>query len=193
MEHLERFSRDMIPDDEVVVPSHQYRAFATETSGRRAARLRVVYPDGKISILSYSYLQEILCTNHQNLSLIFTSSLQGVTARAERCVYTASKHAIVGLTKALALEYGPRGVRVNAIAPGSTDTNFLRTQLERAGAKDVEQAVRDAAASTPLGWLPTPEDFADAAVFLASGAARSITGHNLLLDCGASAGIFRRG
>ena len=126
-------------------------------------------------------------------SLIFTSSLQGVTARAERCVYTASKHAIVGLTKALALEYGPRGVRVNAIAPGSTDTNFLRTQLERAGAKDVEQAVRDAAASTPLGWLPTPEDFADAAVFLASGAARSITGHNLLLDCGASAGIFRRG
>ena len=44
----------------------------------------------------------------------------------------------------------------------------------------------------PLGWLPTPEDFADAAVFLASPAARSITGHNLLLDCGASAKLFRR-
>jgi 3-oxoacyl-[acyl-carrier protein] reductase len=122
-------------------------------------------------------------------SLIFTSSLQGVTARAERSVYTASKHALVGLTKALALEYGPRGVRVNAIAPASTDTPFLRTQLAVAGATDLDQAVRKAAASMPLGWLPTPEDFADAAVFLASTAARSITGHNLLLDSGASAGI----
>jgi 3-oxoacyl-[acyl-carrier protein] reductase len=45
----------------------------------------------------------------------------------------------------------------------------------------------------PLGWLPTPEDFADAAVFLASRSSRSITGHNLLLDCGASAGIVSRG
>jgi 3-oxoacyl-[acyl-carrier protein] reductase len=125
-------------------------------------------------------------------SLIFTSSLQGVTARAERSVYTASKHAIVGLTKALALEYGPLGVRVNAIAPASTDTPFLRSQLERAGATDVEQAIREVAASMPLGWLPTPEDFADTAVFLASTCARSITGHNLLLDSGAAAGLFRR-
>jgi NAD(P)-dependent dehydrogenase (short-subunit alcohol dehydrogenase family) len=126
-------------------------------------------------------------------SLIFTSSLQGVTARAQRSVYTASKHAIVGLTKALALEYGPRGVRVNAIAPASTDTPFLRTQFEMIGANDVDQAVRDVAASMPLGWLPTPEDFANAAVFVASPAARSITGHTLLLDSGAAAGFFRRG
>ncbi|VTU27539.1 4-formylbenzenesulfonate dehydrogenase TsaC1/TsaC2 [Variovorax sp. PBS-H4] len=124
-------------------------------------------------------------------SLLFTSSLQGVTARAGRSIYTTSKHAIVGLTKSLALEYGPRGVRVNAIAPASTDTPFLRKQLAVAGAKDVDQAVREVAASMPLGWLPTPEDFADAAVFLASTAARSITGHNLLLDSGAAAGIFR--
>jgi 3-oxoacyl-[acyl-carrier protein] reductase len=121
-------------------------------------------------------------------SLLFTSSLQGVTARAQRSIYTASKHAIVGLVKALALEYSPLGVRVNAIAPASTDTPFLRKQLEAAGAADVDQAVRDAAASMPLGWLPTPEDFADAAVFLASASARSITGINLLLDSGAAAG-----
>jgi NAD(P)-dependent dehydrogenase (short-subunit alcohol dehydrogenase family) len=125
-------------------------------------------------------------------SLIITSSLQGVTARAQRSVYTSSKHALVGLTKALALEFAPQGVRVNAIAPASTDTPFLRTQLEVAGATDVDQAVRDAAASMPLGWLPTPEDFADAAVFLASPAARSITGINLLLDSGAAAGLFKR-
>jgi 3-oxoacyl-[acyl-carrier protein] reductase len=125
-------------------------------------------------------------------SLLFTSSLQGVTARAERSVYTASKHAIVGLVKALALEYSPLGVRVNAIAPASTDTPFLREQLKAAGAVDVDQAVRNAAASMPLGWLPTPEDFADAAVFLASASARSITGINLLLDSGAAAGLYKR-
>lgn len=124
--------------------------------------------------------------------LLFTSSLQGVTARAQRSVYTASKHAIVGLVKGLALECAPQGVRVNAIAPASTDTPFLRSQLELAGAQDVDKAVQEVAASMPLGWLPTPEDFADAAVFLASRQARSITGHNLLLDCGASAGMFRR-
>jgi 3-oxoacyl-[acyl-carrier protein] reductase len=122
-------------------------------------------------------------------SLIFTSSLQGVTARAQRSVYTASKHAIVGLTKALALECAPLGIRVNAIAPASTDTPFLRTQLAAAGSKDVDQSLREVASSMPLGWLPTPEDFADAAVFLASKQARSITGHNLLIDCGASAGL----
>ncbi|HYF16587.1 MAG TPA: SDR family oxidoreductase [Ramlibacter sp.] len=125
-------------------------------------------------------------------SLLFTSSLQGFVARAERSVYTASKHALVGLTKALALEFAPKGVRVNAIAPASTDTPFLRGQLETLGATDVDAAVRSAAESLPLGWLPTPEDFADAAVFLASKASRSITGHSLLIDGGASAGIFRR-
>lgn len=128
-------------------------------------------------------------------SLILTSSLQGVMARAQRSVYTASKHAIVGLTKALALEFAPAGVRVNAIAPASTDTPFLRNQLvgQAGGAGDLDEAVRGVAASMPLGWLPTAEDFADAAVFLASRAARSVTGHTLMLDCGASAGIFRRG
>jgi 3-oxoacyl-[acyl-carrier protein] reductase len=122
-------------------------------------------------------------------SLIFTSSLQSVTARALRSVYTTSKHAIVGLTKALALEAAPNGVRVNAIGPASTDTPFLRAQFEAIGSLDIDASVAAAAASMPLGWLPTPEDFADAAVYLASPQARSITGHNLLIDCGASAGL----
>jgi NAD(P)-dependent dehydrogenase (short-subunit alcohol dehydrogenase family) len=124
-------------------------------------------------------------------SLIFTTSLQSVTARAQRSLYTTSKHAILGLMKALALECGPQGIRVNAIAPASTDTPFLRAQFEYLD-QDPEAGVRAAAEAMPLGWLPSPEDFAEAAVFLASPRARSIHGHNLLLDCGASAGTFRR-
>lgn len=122
-------------------------------------------------------------------SLLFTASLQSVTGRVERSVYTASRHAIAGLVKSLALEFGPLGVRVNAIAATAIDTPFLRGTYERLGL-DVEQGIARAAAALPLGRLPTPEDFATAALFLVSGAARSITGHVLMLDAGASAGSF---
>lgn len=122
-------------------------------------------------------------------SLIFTASLQSVLGRADRSVYTASKHAIAGLVKSLALELGPRGVRVNGIAPTLVDTPFLRQAYEQAQIA-VEPALRKAAQALPLGRIPTPDDFAQAAVFLASPAAAAITGHLLMLDAGASAGKF---
>ena len=122
-------------------------------------------------------------------SLLLTGSLQSVLGRAERSVYTASKHAIAGMVKSLALEWGPLGVRVNGIAPTLVDTPFLRQAYAQAGI-EVAQALTRAAQSLPLGRIPTPEDFAHAAVFLASEEARAITGHMLMVDCGASAGKF---
>lgn len=120
-------------------------------------------------------------------SLIFTSSISGVNARAQRSVYNASKHAIGGLVKALALEFGPQGVRVNAIAPGPTDTEFLRAHLAKVD-PDVDAAVDKLVQGLPLKRLVQPDEFAEAALFLASPAARSITGHTLMLDAGSSAG-----
>lgn len=120
-------------------------------------------------------------------SLIFTCSLQGVTGRAQRSAYTASKHAIVGMVKALALEFGPLGVRVNAIAPAATDTPFLRHQLAGVTA-DVDAALKAAERALPLGHLPDTDDFAEAVMYLSSSQAKSISGHTLLIDCGASAG-----
>ena len=120
-------------------------------------------------------------------SLIFTSSVSGLAGRAQRSVYTASKHALGGLVKSLALEFGPRGVRVNAIAPGPTDTPFLRTHLAKVNG-DVDAAVAGLVGGLALGRLVQPDDFADAALFLASPAASAITGHTLALDCGSSAG-----
>lgn len=119
--------------------------------------------------------------------VLFTASLQSVMARSQRSIYTATKHALVGLVKSLALEYGPHGIRVNAIAPASTDTGFLRQQFEFLG-QDVEASVAQVAKSMPLGRLPDVEDFAQSVLFLSSSAAKSITGHTLLIDCGASAG-----
>ncbi len=122
-------------------------------------------------------------------SLLLTGSLQSVLGRAERSVYTASKHAIAGMVKSLALEWGPLGVRVNGIAPTLVDTPFLRQAYAQAGI-EVGPALARAAQGLPLGRIPTPEDFAHAAVFLASQEASAITGHMLMVDCGASAGKF---
>ena len=125
----------------------------------------------------------------KNASLLLTGSLQSITGRAQRSVYTASKHAIAGMVKSLALEMGPHGVRVNGIAPTVLDTPFLREAYEKVGTP-VEAGLRRAAAALPLGRIPVTDDFADAAVFLASEAARSITGQMMVIDCGASAGKF---
>jgi 3-oxoacyl-[acyl-carrier protein] reductase len=121
--------------------------------------------------------------------LLFTASLQSVLSRPQRSMYTATKHALVGLVKGLAQEFGPRGIRVNAVAPASTDTAFLRTQLEGL-TDDVDAAVLRTASGMPLGHLPSPEDFAATAAFLAGPGARSITGQVIVVDCGASAGPF---
>jgi NAD(P)-dependent dehydrogenase (short-subunit alcohol dehydrogenase family) len=120
-------------------------------------------------------------------TLVFTSSISGVTGRAKRSVYNASKHALTGLVKSLALEFGPWGVRVNAIAPGPTDTPFLRTHLAKVNT-DVDAAIGALVRSLPLGHLVSTEDFADAVIYLVSPQSRSVTGHTLLLDCGAAAG-----
>jgi NAD(P)-dependent dehydrogenase (short-subunit alcohol dehydrogenase family) len=120
-------------------------------------------------------------------TLVFTSSISGVTGRAKRSVYNASKHALTGLVKSLALEFGPSGVRVNAIAPGPTDTPFLRAHLAKVNT-DVDAAIGALVSSLPLGHLVSTEDFADAVIYLVSPQSRSVTGHTLLLDCGAAAG-----
>jgi len=119
--------------------------------------------------------------------LVFMGSLQSVTGRAERSVYTASKHAIAGLVKSLALELGPQGIRVNAVAPTVLDTPFLHQAYERAGIP-VEQGLAQAAQGLPLRRIPTLEDVAATILFLSSPATRSMTGQIVMVDCGATAG-----
>jgi 3-oxoacyl-[acyl-carrier protein] reductase len=119
--------------------------------------------------------------------ILFTSSLQGIKARPNYTVYTASKHGIVGLVKGLALELAPANIRVNAICPTVTETPMLQKFLPGM-ADDMAEARKRFRATIPLGRMPEPVDTGNAAVFLASDEARMITGIALPLDGGQMAG-----
>jgi 3-oxoacyl-[acyl-carrier protein] reductase len=103
-------------------------------------------------------------------SAAFRSSPRGVH-------YVASKAGIVGVTRATALELAPYRVRVNAIAPGTTDTAQPRYGMS-------EEELQAAGRQVPLGRMGTPEDVADLAVFLASDEARHITGQTIHVNGG---------
>ena len=112
-------------------------------------------------------------------SIINLSSINGHVAGGNRSAYTATKHAVEGMTKAMAFELGPKGIRVNAIAPGFVETALTRPVLDDPAFR--ARVVR----SMPLGRVMTVEDITGAVVFLASPASAMITGTSLLIDGGA--------
>lgn len=111
-------------------------------------------------------------------AIINLSSVNGHVAGVNRTVYTATKHGIEGLTKAMATELGPHGIRVNAICPG-----FVETPLT-AGLLSDEKFRAGQIRRIPLGRLMTVEDIMGAIVFLASPASAMVSGASLLIDGG---------
>ena len=95
-----------------------------------------------------------------------------------RAAYAATKGAVDGLTRSLAMEYGPAGVRFNSVAPGVVETAMWTENLAKPGVRE------EVLALVPLRRLSTPEDVADVVVFLASDAARYITGETISADGG---------
>lgn len=121
-------------------------------------------------------------------AFLFVSSINSTFATPGLAAYAASKAALDSLTRTMALELAPDGVRVNAIRPASIDTPMLRQGF--ATVDDPDAARRTNIARHPLGRLGTPEDVAALALFLCSDEAAWITGVDYLIDGGAS--ITRR-
>ncbi len=114
-------------------------------------------------------------------SIINISSTYGHEGAAGASVYVGSKHAVEGITKSVALETAKSGIRVNAVAPGPTDTGML-TRFTGTPEKKASLA-----AEVPMGRLGRSEELADAIVFMASDQASYITGHILNVDGGHTA------
>ena len=111
-------------------------------------------------------------------SIVNLSSVSGLVGTPRRAAYAASKGALDAATRSLAIELGPVGIRVNAVAPGVVDTALWARN------KTVPGVVAAIEAQTPLRRWATPEDIADVIVFLASDAARFITGETIAADGG---------
>ena len=115
-------------------------------------------------------------------AIVNTASAAGVTAFPAACEYVTSKHAVVGMTKAGAIDYGTQGIRVNAILPGATLTPMLTGAI--AGAPGLEQYLID---QQPIGRLGLPAEIATAAVWLLSDHASFVTGASFAIDGGYTA------
>ena len=109
-------------------------------------------------------------------AIVNTSSGAGVIGYPQQPIYIASKHAVLGLTKSAALEYAKSGIRINAIAPGVTETEMV----ERVD----KQLIERLKSITPIGRIADPEEIANAVVWLLSDKASFVLGHTLLVDGG---------
>ena len=109
--------------------------------------------------------------------IINISTLNTAAPKAGIALYCATKAALEMFTRVAAREFGPRGITVNTVSPGATDTDGLR-------AVNSAQALQQAVTATPLGRLGTPEDIADVVAFLAGPDARWITGQNIQVTGG---------
>ncbi|RYD63869.1 MAG: SDR family oxidoreductase, partial [Sphingomonadales bacterium] len=116
-------------------------------------------------------------------SIVNMASIVGAPKGApNRCAYGMSKAAVVGLTKSVAADFVTRGVRCNAICPGTIESPSLHDRLRETG--DFEQALADFRARQPMGRLGQPEEIAALALYLASDDSAFMTGQSVMIDGG---------
>lgn len=148
-------------------------ALFTQTTEEDYDRLFAVNTKG-VFFLSQSVAREMIAAGGG--AIVNVSSMWGIAGASGEVAYSASKAAVIGMTKALAKELAPSGIRVNCVAPGVVDTEM--------NACYDEDAMYALAEKTPLGRIATPEDIANAILFLAEDGASFITGQTLTVDGG---------
>ena len=114
-------------------------------------------------------------------AIVNTASINGLVGNPAQPAYTAAKHGVVGLTRHAALRWATQGIRVNAVCPGVIATAMTAPLVENPDMRKVVEAM------TPMGRFGTPEDIAEAVVWLCCDAAGFVTGHPMVIDGGATA------
>jgi NAD(P)-dependent dehydrogenase (short-subunit alcohol dehydrogenase family) len=139
----------------------------------------------KAAYYATSYAIPLLSRAVPHASVIFTSSTSGIVGSPLSVLYSATKGAVVLMAKSMALSLGGKGIRVNVICPGPTDTPMLPRFFGRETSEDLSEKVRGfVQANIPLQRLATSDDVAGAALFLASDESSFVTGIALPVDGG---------
>ncbi len=115
-------------------------------------------------------------------AIVNCSSIGGIIGLPGRATYHATKHGVIGLTKSAALEYAARGIRINAICPGTINTPMVAKMLA-----EEPESMREILKEQPIGRLGQPEEIASAVLWLCSSGASFVIGHALVVDGGFTA------
>lgn len=172
---LERFGR----------LDHAVNAAAIEGEDVPAAELAVERFD---QIMAVNVRSVFLCMQHEiramlrgdGGTIVNIASTSGSRPQPHQTAYTASKHAVLGLTRAAAIDYAGRGIRVNAICPGAIDTPMLRSAMERRGRSEADTVQR----LSLVGRFGVVDEIARAALWLSSDESSYTVGHALAVDGG---------
>ncbi len=120
-------------------------------------------------------------------AIVNTASIAGLMGSPNMSPYVASKHAVIGFTKAVSGEVAGYGIRVNAVCPGPVETRMIQSVTEQVDPSDAEAVARRYKGAIPLGRFSTPEEIANMVHFLCSDLASGITGAHFTVDGGRTA------
>jgi NAD(P)-dependent dehydrogenase (short-subunit alcohol dehydrogenase family) len=126
----------------------------------------------------------LLARSGEGGAIVFTASVQGHLTLPGCAPYAAAKAGLMAVARALAVELGPRGIRVNSVSPGTIDTPMLRRDLAGMNTAEADEFLGRVEGANALGRIGEPREIADVVVFLCSAGASYVTGADLVVDGG---------
>ena len=151
-------------------------AEVADARGEDFDRVNAINLRGVWNCMKYELLQ---MREQRSGAIVNNSSIGGVVGLPGRAIYHAGKHGVLGLTKSAALEYASRGIRINAVCPGTFDTPMVSDMLVSQA-----EAIKELMKEVPIGRLGRPEEIASAVLWLCSPGASFVIGHALVVDGG---------